>query len=443
MRFVIIGGDAAGMSAASRVRRRNPDFEVVVLEQTRDVSYSACGMPYNLANPNREMEDLVVRQAHVFRSKQGIDLRLEHRVEKLDPKARKVMGAGPNGQDFELKYDRLLLATGAKPVIPDLAGMDLPGITPLKNLEDGRRIKNLVARGAKKAVILGMGYVGLECAEALRERGVEVEMIKPGPDFLPWLDRDLASEVETEVLENGVKLHCGQTITGIEPDLKLSISGKDPIQTDMVLVAVGVVPLSGLAKEARLEMGPSESISVDRALYTSDPNILAAGDCADAYHVVTGKKTWIPLALRANRAGWAAADNAEKPSVFLPGVAGTAVFRVFKMEVARTGLTEKEAMDAGFNPASVTIRTNSRAHAHPGASSIHVHMVGDKDSGRLLGVQMVGKEGVAHRINAPAVALHGRMTVAQYAQSDLAYAPPFGPTWDPTLVAANQLLKRL
>ena len=330
MRFVIIGGDAAGMSAASRVRRRNPDFEIVVLEQTRDVSYSACGMPYNLANPNREMEDLVVRQAHVFRSKQGIDLRLEHRVEKLDPKTRKVMGTGPDGLDFELNYDRLLLATGAKPIIPDLAGMDLPGITPLKNLEDGRRIKNLVARGAKKAVILGMGYVGLECAEALRERGVEVEMIKPGPDFLPWLDRDLASEVETEVLENGVKLNCGQSITGIEPGLKLLISGKDPVQTDMVLVAVGVVPRSGLAKKAHLEMGPSESIAVDRALYTSDPNILAAGDCADAYHVVTGKKTWIPLALRANRAGWAAADNAEKPSVFLPGVARNSGFQGFQ-----------------------------------------------------------------------------------------------------------------
>jgi NADPH-dependent 2,4-dienoyl-CoA reductase/sulfur reductase-like enzyme len=182
---------------------------------------------------------------------------------------------------------------------------------------------------------------------------------------------------------------------------------------------------------------------VDRRLKTSDENIYAAGDCADAYHVVTGKKTWIPLALRANRAGWAAADNICGKAVELPGVAGTAVFKVFDLEVARTGLTMDAAEKSGFEPEKVVIKTRSRAHAHPGASVIHVQMVGDKKTGRLLGVQMVGKEGVAHRINAPAVALHNQMTVAAYGQADLAYAPPFGPTWDPTLTAANQLLKRI
>jgi len=210
-----------------------------------------------------------------------------------------------------------------------------------------------------------------------------------------------------------------------------------------VLAAIGIKPNSELAEQAGLDLGVKNAIAVNKKLQTSNENIYAAGDCCDAYHVVTGEKTWIPLALRANRAGWAAADNICGKPVELTGVAGTAVFKVFDLEVARTGLTMDEAYSHGFTPAEVVIKTRSRAHAHPGASFIHVQMVGDTKTGRLLGAQMVGKEGVAHRINAPAVALHNRMTVEDYCQTDLSYAPPFGPTWDPTLTAANQLLKKM
>ena len=212
---------------------------------------------------------------------------------------------------------------------------------------------------------------------------------------------------------------------------------------DMVLVAVGVRPNSEIAEDAGLALGPQKSIAVDRTLATSDPDIYAAGDCADAFHVVTGQKTWIPLALRANRAGWAVADNVLGERVELQGVAGTAVFKVFDLEVARTGLSVEEARKAGFEPAEVVIQSRSRAHNHPGSSVISVQLVGDKKSGRLLGAQMVGKEGAAHRINAPAVALHAKMSVEEFGQSDLAYAPPFGPSWDPLLTAANQLVKAL
>jgi NADPH-dependent 2,4-dienoyl-CoA reductase/sulfur reductase-like enzyme len=211
----------------------------------------------------------------------------------------------------------------------------------------------------------------------------------------------------------------------------------------MVLVAMGIRPNSGLAEAAGLALGPSRSIAVNRHLATSSDVIYAAGDCADAYHVVTGQKAWVPLALRANRAGWAAADHLCGKPVALQGVAGTGVFRIFDLEVARTGLFASEAEKAGFDPATVTITAQSRAHSHPGSSPLQVHLVGDKGSGRLLGAQMVGREGAALRINAAAVALHAGMTVEQFGQSDLAYAPPFGPTWDPLLVAANQLLKAL
>lgn len=446
MKFVIIGGDAAGMSAASRAKRNNPGLDVTVLEKTMDVSYSACGMPYNIADPDREIDDLVVRQADVFRKKQGINLLTGHCVESIDPVSRNVTGTSLKGKTFQFSYDKLLIATGGSPIVPDLEGFDLPGVMALKSLDDGRKIKAFIkAKNIEKVIIIGMGYIALEMCEALRSRSIDVDMVKPGPVFLPWMEEELSDVVRKEVESNQVKLHPGYKIQKIDSEGgRLKVICTDLVLgADMVLVAVGIKPNSELAGHAGLDLGVEKAIAVDRRLTTSDENIYAAGDCADAYHIVTGNKTWIPLALRANRAGWAAADNVSGKAVELPGVAGTAVFKVFDLEVARTGLTVDEAKKSGFEPAKIVIKTHSRAHAHPGASVIHVQMVGDKKTGRLLGVQMVGKEGVAHRINAPAVALHNQMTVAAYGQTDLAYAPPFGPTWDPTLTAANQLLKRI
>ena len=446
MKFVIIGGDAAGMSAASRAKRNNPVLDVTVLEKTMDVSYSACGMPYNIADPEREIEDLVVRQAHVFREKQDINLLTGHCVESIDPVGRTVSGTSLQGKAFDVPYDKLLIATGGAPIIPDLVGFDLPGVMALKSLDDGRKIKAYIqSNHVKKVVIIGMGYIALEMCEALRARSIDVDMIKPRPVFLPWMEKELADVVKNEVQTHQIKLYLGHTIEKIDLENKqLKVICSDLVlEADMVLVAIGIKPNSELATQAGLDLGVKNAIAVNKKLQTSNKNIYAAGDCADAHHVVTGEKTWIPLALRANRAGWAVADNVCEKLIELPGIAGTAVFKVFDIEVARTGLTVDEAKHFGFDPVKVTIKTRSRAHAHPGASKIHVHMVGDTKTGHLLGIQMVGKEGVAHRINAVAVALHNQMTVKDYCQTDLAYAPPFGPTWDPTLTAANQLLKKM
>ncbi len=446
MKFVIIGGDAAGMSAASRAKRNDPNLDVMVMEKTLDVSYSACGMPYNIADPEREIEDLVVRQAHVFREKQDINLLTGHCVESIDPVGRIVSGTSLQGKAFDVSYDKLLIATGGAPIIPNLEGFDLPGVLALKSLDDGRKIKAFIqSNPVKKVVISGMGYIALEMCEALRARSIDVDMIKPRPVFLPWMENELADVVKNEVETHQINLHLGHTIEKIDVENeRLKVLCSDlMLEADMVLVAIGIKPNSELAAQAGLDLGVKNAIAVNKKLRTSNENIYAAGDCADAYHVVTEEKTWIPLALRANRAGWAAADNVCGKSIEIPGIAGTAVFKVFDLEVARTGLTVEEAKHFGFDPVTVTIKTRSRAHAHPGASKIHVHMVGDTITGRLLGIQMVGKEGVAHRINAVAVALHNQMTVKDYCQTDLAYAPPFGPTWDPTLTAANQLFKKI
>jgi NADPH-dependent 2,4-dienoyl-CoA reductase/sulfur reductase-like enzyme len=392
------------------------------------------------------MEDLVVRPAQVFRDKQGINLLTGHCAEKIDPSKQTVSGVTLEADPFEFPYDRLLIATGSSAVLPDLAGFKTPGVMGVKNLEDGRKIKNFLKNNRiKKTIIIGMGYIALEMCESLHELNIAVDMVKPNPMFLPWLEASMAGTIREGLEAKGIGVYAGHTVERIEtsgdglkvicPDLTLT--------GDMVLIGIGVNPCSRIAETAGLELGVGKSIAVDRNMRTSDRNIYAAGDCADAYHVVTGEKTWIPLALRANRAGWAVADNVCGKDVVLDGVAGTSVFRVFDFEVARTGLSVSEAEEFGFDPVENMIKSRSKAHAHPGNTTIKVNMIGDKKSGRLLGAQMVGTEGVAHRINGPAVALHAHMTVEQYCQTDLAYAPPFGPTWDPTLTAANQLLKKL
>lgn len=446
MRFLIIGGDAAGMSAASRAKRNNPEMEVIVLEQTYDVSYSACGMPYNIADPARDMDDLVVRKAEVFRDKQGIDLRTGHMAESIDPQNNTVTCNAGDDEQIPLEYDKLLIATGASPIIPRIPGINTLGVLTLKSLEDGRKIKKFIqSRSVKSAVIIGMGYIALEMCEALRANGIEVAMVKPRPSFIPWMNNDLSDLVREEIEKNDVKLYPGYEIEAINRSgSKLLVQcNKLKLKCDMIICAVGVEPNSSLAENALLELGTKKAIAVDKGLLTSNKDIYAAGDCADSFHVVTGEKTWIPLALRANRAGWTVADNVTGGNTTLEGVAGTAVFKVFDMEVARTGLNMDEAKQAGFDPVEAVIKTRSRAHSYPGNEEIMVQMTGDKKSGRLLGVQMVGKDGVARRINAPAVALHNKMTVDEFSQCDLAYAPPFSPVWDPVLTAATQLMKKI
>jgi NADPH-dependent 2,4-dienoyl-CoA reductase/sulfur reductase-like enzyme len=389
---------------------------------------------------------LVVRKAEVFRKKQDINLLTGHGVEAIDQGNQTVSGATADGKPFEFPYDRLLIATGCSAVMPDIPGIHLQGVLPVKSLADGRQIKHFLKNNrVQRAVIIGMGYIALEMCETFVHLGIQVDLVKPRPQFLPWLESSMAKAVHESLESKGVGIHTGHSVERIDASGKgLQVVCSDlTLDGDLVIVAIGVTPNSRLGETARLKLSVDRSIAVDRNLRTSDESIYSAGDCADAYHVVTGEKTWIPLALRANRAGWAAADNVCGTNAALDGVAGTAVFRVLDFEVARTGLNLKEAQAAGFDPVENMIKSRSKAHAHPGNTTIWVNLIGDKKSGRLLGAQIIGQEGAAHRINAPAVALHAHMTVEQYCQADLAYAPPFGPTWDPTLTAANQLLKKL
>jgi len=290
-----------------------------------------------------------------------------------------------------------------------------------------------------------MGYIGLEMAEAFHARDIKVEMVEVMDRLLPYLPAGMAGLVSKELTDKGVGVRLGTKVTAMEKagrQIKVTLD-KGELLTDMVLVSVGIVPNSEIAGEAGLTLGPRNAIAVDKSMRTSDGEIFAAGDCADAFHVISGERVWIPLALRANRAGWAVADNVTGGNVELPGIAGSAVFKVLDLEVASTGLSLGEAAKAGFDPIEEMIKSRSRAHAHPGNQTIHVNLVADRKNGRLLGGSMVGKEGAAHRIDSVAVALHAGMTVEEFFQCDMAYAPPFSPVWDPLLTAANQLLKKL
>jgi len=442
--IVVIGGVAAGMSAASQAKRRSPGTEVIVLEQGRDVSYGACGMPYNLADPERDIEDLVVISAPTFREKRRIDVRLEHRVNSIDRERHRVLGESPAGE-FEIEYEKLIIATGARVIRPDLPGIDLPGVHSLHTLEHARALKRALSDpGTVEVVVAGAGYVALEMAEGLVGLGRRVTLTKRKPRLAPWMPEALELRLREQLDANGVEVISGAPLEGFEmgSDRRLRVlAGGRRLPADLALVALGVRPNSEVAAAAGLELGPGGAVAVDDRLLTSDPDIYAAGDCADAFHRVTGARTWIPLALRANRAGKIAGANAIGADLRAPPVAGTMAFRLFELEVARSGLSGDEATAAGFDPVSSLIHASTRAHAFPGAGRMSVELVADRGTGRLVGGQIVAEEGAAHRIDTIAAALAASMTAEDLAGLDLVYSPPFGPTWDPLLVAATQLVK--
>ena len=447
MKIVIIGGDAAGMSAASQARRLSPDSEIVVLEMSKDVSYGACGLPYKIPD-GREMDDLQIITAERFREERGLDLRLEHEVERIDPAGHTVAGQSPDGP-FELGYDKLVIATGARVILPPIPGLEElygDGAYPLKTLQDGRELKAALAKNPATAVVIGGGYIGLEATEGLHEKGLQVTIVEAMEHLLTFLPEGQRERVYKEAAAQGVTLHRGTMVQGLArgDDGKITVkTTAGDLVTDLVLVATGVRPNAELAAEAGLELGQAGSIAVNELLQTSEPDIYSAGDCADATHGLTDQSVWFPLALRANRAGKLAGYNIVGQEQKAPPVMGTAVFKFFDLQIARTGLSTEEAAAAGFDTAEAGILASTRAHYFPGGGKLSVWLLADRKTRKLLGGTMVGPEGAAHKIDTITTALYAGMTADQVYDMDLAYAPPFGPSWSPVLTAASVLKKKL
>jgi NADPH-dependent 2,4-dienoyl-CoA reductase/sulfur reductase-like enzyme len=470
--FVVVGGDAAGMSAASKARRENPDLEVVAFERGDWVSYSACGMPYYVEGEVPELSDLVAREPETFVEEQGIDLRTRHEVIGIDADARTVTVRDRDAdRTFEQPYDALLYATGARPTTPPVEGTDLECVFTLRSLDEAHAIREalerddggrqgvsfgdatvetgpaadfLVEREPRTVGVVGAGYVGLEMADALHSRGLDVHVFQRSGHVLSPYDDEVAVAVEEHLREHGVRLHLGTPVTGLRGDGAGEVEAVEtpdgPVAVDMVVVGTGVRPNAELAVEAGAETGASGALVVDDHNRTTLPDVYAAGDCVEVEHLVTGERAYVPLALTANRHGRAVGTTVAGTPTRGGGVVGTAITKVVDMEVARTGLTDpEEAREAGFDPVSRTITTRSRASYYPGGAPITVQLAACASTGRLLGASLAGTDRAGKRIDTVAAALHEGATVDDLERYDLAYAPPFSPTWDPVLTAAKVL----
>ncbi|MFB6150382.1 MAG: FAD-dependent oxidoreductase [Haloarculaceae archaeon] len=460
--FVVVGGDAAGMSAASKFRREAPDREVVVFERGEWVSYGACGLPYYVEGKVETLDDLVSVTPEEFVEERGVDLRTGHEVTAIDVGEQTVTVEGPDGT-FEQGYGDLLVATGARAVEPPVDGTDLDGVFTLHDMESGAAIRQYLgaetpavdlgpgddgfvgsvpADGVDAVAVVGGGYVGIEMTEAFDARGLDVHLFEMLPHTLQPFGAETAAAVEDHLREQGVRVHLDAPVDALLGDRRVEsvAAGDVEVPVDLALVGAGVAPNGELAERAGVDLGPTGAIATDEYGRTSAAGVYAAGDVAESTHVVTGEPVHVPLALTANRAGRAVGATVGGTPTPVGEVAGTAVLKALDLEVARTGLVDEgRAREAGFDPVSVTISAPSRAHYYPGGSEIRVTLVGDRESGRLLGASMVGREGVTKRIDTVATALHAGLTVEEATQLDLSYAPPVSPVWDPVLTAAKVL----
>jgi len=446
-RVVIIGGDAAGMSAASKIRRVNPDRNILVLEKTAHTSYSACGMPYYIGGLIDDIDSLIARSPATFRDKYAIDVRTGHEVVEIDPIAQRVMIRHNGRDDISEAFDQLLIATGACPYCPDVPGAGADGIFGLSTLASGIRIKEFIEQNKpKNAVVVGGGYIGLEMAEALVRQNLKVSLIQRGREVMGTLDPDMGALVSQALRDIGVNLYLSEGFEAFESTngkVQAVVTDQRTLPTDMVILGMGVRPNSKLAEAAGIELSVKNAIKVDDRMRTGTANIWAAGDCVATVHRLTGQPFYVALGTVANKQGLIAGTNLSGGYACFPGVVGTAVSKICKVEVARTGLQEKELQNLDYDYAAETVKTRTRAGYYPGAGRITVKLIGEQGSGRLLGAQIVGMEGAAKRIDIIATALTARMTVTDLIDLDLSYAPPFSPVWDPVQTAGRQLLKKL
>jgi NADPH-dependent 2,4-dienoyl-CoA reductase/sulfur reductase-like enzyme len=453
-RLLVVGGNAAGLSCATKAKRRAPDLEVTVLEAGPNISYSSCGIPHLVAGTVEEPEQLLVLSPEKAREERGVDVRIGTKAVALNAYTKEVTVQGPDGRDA-LHYDKVCIATGCEALNP-FKGGDLKGVFALRHVWDGVRLMEHVDSGKVKAMaIVGGGHVGLEMAEAFHRRGTEVHLFQKGDRLLSQFDPDITDGLSEFVRHKGIDLHLGAEVQSFGEGRRDGYAGvvhtkEGDTRADGVLVAVGVRPATAFATKAGVHALSTGHLLVDDHLRTNFHDMWAAGDCVAARHLITGRPTGMPLALPSNRMGRVAGDSIAAsleripgPTSAFAGVAGTNIMRFFGLCFAQTGLNEAVARKEGFDVAVALVESKSKAAYMPGARDMAVKMVADRDSGRLLGVELAGPEECGLRIDAAAVALQAGLTVKKLAETETAYAPPFSPVWDPLLTAASELAKQV
>ncbi|MCX5072800.1 FAD-dependent oxidoreductase [Streptomyces sp. NBC_00513] len=446
-RLVVIGGDAAGMSAASQARRlKGPaELEITAFERGHFTSYSACGIPYWIGGQVAGRDELIARTPEEHRAR-DIDLRIRTEVVELDLAGRRVRARDlDSGVESWTAYDKLVLATGARPIRPRLPGIGAHGVHGVQSLDDGQRLMDGLERTqGRRAVVVGAGYIGVEMAEALVGRGFEVTVLHRGEQPMATLDPDMGGLVHTAMNGMGIRTVSRAEVTGILTDedgraCAVATAAGDEYPADVVVLGMGVEPRTALARAAGLPLGDSGGLLTDLSMRVrGHEDIWAGGDCVEVLDLVAGRPRHIPLGTHANKHGQVIGSNVGGGYATFPGVVGTAVSKVCDLEIARTGLRERDAREAGLRFVTATIRSTNTAGYYPGATEMTVKMLAERRTGRLLGVQIVGGAGAAKRVDIAAVALTAGMTVDQVVSLDLGYAPPFSPVWDPILVAARK-----
>ncbi|MEU9562044.1 FAD-dependent oxidoreductase [Streptomyces sp. NPDC048161] len=446
-RLVVIGGDAAGMSAASQARRlKGPgELGIVAFERGHFASYSACGIPYWVGGDVAERDDLVARTPQEHRAR-DIDLRTRTEVTEIDVAGQRVRALDrETGETYWTGFDKLVIATGARPVRPALPGMDAPGVHGVQTLDDGQALLETLDRapGARRAVVIGAGYIGVEMAEALLKHGFEVTVLNRGEQPMATLDPDMGRLVHDAMDGLGIttvnRAEVTAIRTGSDGRVRAVATGDASYPADVVVLGIGVEPETTLARAVGLPLGPHGGLLTDLSMrVVGHDNIWAGGDCVEVLDLVAGRTRHIALGTHANKHGQIIGSNVGGGYGTFPGVVGTAVSKVCDLEIARTGLREKDAHAVGLRFVTATIESTGRAGYYPGARPMTVKMLAEYRTGRLLGVQIVGRDGAAKRVDIAAVALTAGMTVEQMTALDLGYAPPFSPVWDPVLVAARK-----
>jgi CoA-dependent NAD(P)H sulfur oxidoreductase len=443
MRLVILGGVAAGTKAASRARRLDPEMEITVYQEEPEPSISECGLPYLLSGVVEERGQLVARTPERFADK-GVEVLVRHRVENIDAAGKTLSVLNlKTGEAFDDTYDRLVIATGATAVLPPIPGAELKGVFKFRFLTDTDEIGRYIEEHSPtKATVVGGGYIGLEVAENLCRLGMEVSLIEGEDRVALAYGTEVSENVEAELEANGVSVYTGERVdefTG-EGRVRGVKFGDRELETDLVIVGVGIRPNIELAAEAGVETGATGGILVDRYMRTSLPDVWAAGDCVETTNLVSGDPAWVPLGDTANQMGRVAGTNAatNDETLEFPGVLGTGIFKVFDLGVGKTGLSEKEAEEAGFECVSAGLWANDRAAYYPGARKVFLKLIADLATGRLLGAEASG-QGADKLTDICATALWGRLSYPDLVNIDLAYSPPYGPALSPVIQAATIL----
>jgi len=433
MRIVIIGAVAAGTSAAAKARRNSEDSEIVIYEKDNFISYSGCGMPYYIGGEVESAGELTPRDPAFFKSKYNVDIHTLHEVVSILPDEKKVSVRNLSTDEvFTDYYDRLVLATGARAVIPPIKGTDFEHVFTLRNINDMNQIKNFIdSHRPQSAVIVGTGFIGLEVCENLQKLGINVTMIEKLSQVTPGLDSDMAVYVEEHLKSKGVSVVTGSSIEEIT-EKAVILSDSTEVAADVVLPSTGVRPNSELAKSAGIELGVTGAIKVNRRMETSQKDIYACGDCIEQFHVVTGKPVYRPLGSTANKTGRIAGDSMTGGNLEFRGILGTGIFKIFDMTVAQTGLSEREAHELGYG-VEVCHNIKPNKPEYMGGKEMVIKGIADNVTGRLLGAQIIGFEGVDKRIDVFVTAITFKAMVEDLFHLDLAYAPPFSTTKDPVM----------